>query len=155
MEKKYSVFQVAKWFLSKESMTHKRLQKLCYYAEAWYYTLKNQELTNENFQAWRHGPVSLSLYNEFKNNGWSEISVSCLEKYEDINDVDDVDFLESVWNTYEHLGANSLEVLTHREKPWKSAYNPNCEGYCTRIISKESMKEYYIGIYKSNNESEY
>ena len=26
---KYSIFDVANWFLSKESMTHKKLQKLC------------------------------------------------------------------------------------------------------------------------------
>lgn len=31
-----TVFDVAEWFLSKESMTNKNLQKLCYCAQAWY-----------------------------------------------------------------------------------------------------------------------
>lgn len=31
-----TVFDVAEWFLSKESMTNKKLQKLCCYAQAWY-----------------------------------------------------------------------------------------------------------------------
>ena len=33
---KYSVFEIANWFLLKESMSHKKLQKLCYYAQAWF-----------------------------------------------------------------------------------------------------------------------
>lgn len=31
---KYSIFDVANWFLSKGDMTQKKLQKLCYYAQA-------------------------------------------------------------------------------------------------------------------------
>ena len=37
---KYSVLDVANWVLTHEAMTHKKLQKLCYYAQAWYYALK-------------------------------------------------------------------------------------------------------------------
>lgn len=40
-EAKYSVFDVANWFLAHETMMHKKLQKLCYYAQAWFYALKN------------------------------------------------------------------------------------------------------------------
>ena len=32
---KYNIFDIANWFLSKESMPQKKLQKLCYYAKAW------------------------------------------------------------------------------------------------------------------------
>lgn len=155
IEPKYDVYQVAKWFLSKESMTHKRLQKLCYYAEAWYFTLKEVELTYENYQAWQHGPVSPTLYSKFKNKGWNEISNLELSNIEDIKDVDDIDFLESVWNTYKHLGANSLEVLTHKESPWKKAF-VKCDnrGYCSEIISKKSMRDYYKTIYIGTKETE-
>ena len=38
-EGKYSVFDIANWFLTKGQMTHKKLQKLCYYAKAWYLAL--------------------------------------------------------------------------------------------------------------------
>ena len=30
---------VANWFLSRKSLTHKQIQKLCYYAQAWYCAL--------------------------------------------------------------------------------------------------------------------
>ena len=32
---KYSVFDIADWFLKKGNMTQKKLQKMCYYAQAW------------------------------------------------------------------------------------------------------------------------
>ena len=38
---KYSVLEIANWFLAKKPMSHLKLQKLCYYAQAWNYALKN------------------------------------------------------------------------------------------------------------------
>ncbi len=31
---RYSVYDIANWFLLKQEMTHKKLQKLCYYSQA-------------------------------------------------------------------------------------------------------------------------
>ena len=59
---KYSVYEIANWFLNKGSMTQKKLQKLCYYAQAWCYALKGERLIKSDFQAWIHGPVSPALY---------------------------------------------------------------------------------------------
>jgi len=36
---KTSVLNIAQCFLSKQGMTHKKLQKLCYYAQAWHLAL--------------------------------------------------------------------------------------------------------------------
>ena len=40
----HSIFDVAEWFLQKESCSHKKLQKLCYYAVAWSYALFDESL---------------------------------------------------------------------------------------------------------------
>ena len=48
---KYSVFDIANWFLSKGEMTQKKLQKLCYYAQAWCYALKGYRLEDTDYQA--------------------------------------------------------------------------------------------------------
>ena len=40
MKGKYDVVSIAAWFLTKDNMTLKKLQKLCYYSQAWFYTLK-------------------------------------------------------------------------------------------------------------------
>ena len=54
--------KVAQYFLSKESMSHKKLQKLCYYAQAWYLANYGKPLMPNRFEAWVHGPVSPDLY---------------------------------------------------------------------------------------------
>ena len=44
----YSIFDVANWFLLyKEKMTHEKLQKICYYSEAWHLTLYGEKLFND------------------------------------------------------------------------------------------------------------
>ena len=69
----YTVLDVAQWFLAKEPMTHKKLQKLCYYAQAWHLALLNEPLFNENVEAWIHGPVIPALYAKYADYGWSDI----------------------------------------------------------------------------------
>lgn len=57
--KQYDIKEIANWFLSKASMPHKKLQKLCYYSEAWHQALYNSALIKDHyFEAWIHGPVS-------------------------------------------------------------------------------------------------
>lgn len=143
---KYSIFDVANWFLAKESMTHKKLQKLCYYAQAWCYALKNYKLANTTFEAWAHGPVSPALYNCFKDFGYDRIKMrgNFIPPFEK----PDLDLLESVWTTYGGHTGNALEALSHSERPWKDArqgYAPNEK--CSIPISPEAMKSYYLSIY--------
>lgn len=95
---RYSVFDIANWFLSKEPMTQKKLQKLCYYAQAWCYALNNYRLMDTVFEAWIHGPVSPPLYDKFKNFGYNSIRIA--GKYVSNIADGDVELLESVWETY-------------------------------------------------------
>lgn len=143
---RYSIYDVADWFLSKAAMTHKKLQKLCYYAQAWSYALKNRRLIRADFQAWVHGPVSPALYDRFKNFGYDTIRL-CGE-YKCNMKEEDIELLENVWETYGEQTGNSLEALTHRELPWLEArkgYGENEK--CTVVISPEVMKKYYRSIY--------
>lgn len=143
---KYSIFDVANWFLLKETMTHKKLQKLCYYAQAWFYAVKNERLTDTVFEAWVHGPVSPVLYDKFKGFGFSAIKI--LENYETVIKAEDLELLESVWKTYGDRTGNALEALSHSEPPWNIArigYSPNER--CEVAISPELMKNYYQSIY--------
>ena len=143
---KYSVFDIANWFLSKGEMTHKKLQKLCYYAQAWCYALKDYRLENTDFQAWVHGPVSPALWERFKSFGYDPIRIKG-----NLNitiDEDDIKLLEDVWDTYGDYSGNALEILTHKEMPWieaRKGYNP--DERCTVVISPAIMKSYYQSIY--------
>lgn len=148
MAKLYIVQEVAKWFLSKDSMTQKRLQKLLYYTQAWSYALRNEAFIETSFEAWIHGPVSVDLRNALGRTGLMLIPSEMFGECKNITAPDDLDFLQMVWNTYGALTANALEVLTHRETPWKNA-RIGCKpmDHCTKKISIDDMKEYYRSIY--------
>lgn len=116
---KYSIFDIANWFLAKEEMTQKKVQKLCYYAQAWCYALKGYRLEDTDYQAWVHGPVSPVLWDRFKSFGYDSIIIKGHTNIE--IDTEDEKLLEDVWDTYGENTGNALEALTHRELPWIEA----------------------------------
>ena len=143
---KYSIFIIANWFLSKEEMTHKKLQKLCYYAQAWCYALNNYRLISSDFQAWIHGPVSPALYDRFKCFGYQAIKIK--KKSESNIESKDIELLEDVWDTYGDKTGNALEALSHRELPWLEARKGFAtDERCSVVISPDNMKRYYKSIY--------
>jgi uncharacterized phage-associated protein len=143
----YDIFDIANWFLSKSPMTHKKLQKLCYYAQAWSFALKDEKLVDDEFQAWVHGPVSPRLYKKYRNNNFENLKLDPAAPEADFP-VDDLELLESVWETYGDSTGNALEVQTHEELPWKKARaGIDARAHCTNAISPEDMRDYYQSIY--------
>lgn len=134
-----SIFDVARFFLSKSSMSHLKLQKMCYYAQAWYLAIFGRRLFDEDFQAWLHGPVSPTLYQRYKQ--WGVYAISQYAGAVDLN-TDTEDFLEMIYGIYGVYSGRQLEKLTHSEEPWKQARN-GAKGYCTNIISDDSIAKYY------------
>lgn len=150
--KKVTIFDVAKYFLSRVdtnaggSMTHLKLQKLCYYAQAWHLVFENATMVDEEFQAWMHGPACPDLWHRYKNFGWQDI-----EQVASINlnlfTKEQLETLEAVWDAYGQFDGKYLERLTHQEPPWVLARNGCDPGdHCSNIITPDSMKEYYSGL---------
>ena len=109
---------IALYFLSLSSMTHKKLQKLCYYAQAWHLANYGTPLMSNRFEAWIHGPVSPDLYFEYKEWGWLQIpKVSTPPALGDAERT----FVENVYSVYGHYTPDELEYLTCRELPWRIA----------------------------------
>jgi len=150
----YSIFEIANWFLEKEPMTHKKLQKLCYYAQAWSYALRNTPIMDSDFQAWIHGPVSPILFQKYKGTAFEELMPD--KNYINPNLTnEELEFLNNVWETYGDSTGNSLEVLTHKELPWIKA-RIGCGTYdkCETIIKPRDMRDYYRSIYAGDLETE-
>lgn len=146
----YELDDVVNWFLAKESMTPKKLQKLLYYAYSWTLTLENDDvkslenkLFDEDFEAWVHGPVIREVYDMFRVYGYKEI-----DQYEGTiprfsEDIEEI--LEDVWDVYGHYNGNELESITHQESPWLNAR----KGYsvlerCNEVIKDEDIFNCYI-----------
>lgn len=140
------LFDVAEWFLHKESMTPKKLQKLCYYAQAWHLALLGKRLFRSDFQAWIHGPVIPALYSEYAAFGWNDIPK--LKGNAPKFDNKTLEVLEAVYQTYSHLDGHQLEALTHSEQPWieaRGGISPLQP--CNNKISVDVMRDYYKAKY--------
>lgn len=148
----YKAIDIANWFIEQfdknagDVITHLKLQKLLYFAEAWTQLLLDRELFDENIEAWAHGPVVREVFNEFQGAGWQPLTASS-----DIIDFDkDVTgVLEQVLDAYGNVSAKTLEYMTHSDRPWieaRGALAP--EARCSNIISKESIKDFFVEKYK-------
>ena len=122
----YSVFDIANWFISKGANIHKKVQKLCYYAQAWNIVLNGTPMIDSGFEAWVHGPVNRQLWNSLKGYGYSSIEPNVFNgTAKDITDENVLNVLEQVWATYGEYSGFELERLSHSEPPWLKAR----EGY--------------------------
>lgn len=117
------------------------LQKLVYYAQAWSLAIYDRPLFDEEIEAWTHGPVVPSLFQNLKLFGFDAIPSpdECPGM-----DGETCDLLRQIIEIYSQHSAKHLEILTHREDPWKDARcGLSPEERSNVIISKESMTRYY------------
>ena len=127
-----------------ENLTNLKLQKLLYYAQAWFLATQDVSLFDEDFKAWVHGPVLLSQYHRFKANEWRPI----------LDEVEKPDLsaaikahLDEILDVFGTESAISLEAMTHAETPWREARgNIPPDRPSQAVINKESMKLFYRSL---------
>lgn len=141
-----SIFDVAKYILEKQgSMSTMKLQKLCYYCQAWSLVWDDAPLFDEEFEAWANGPVNRELF--YHTQGKFKISAD--DESGNSNNLTDnqKNTIDKVLEHYALHDAQWLSQLTHMEDPWNFARKgvPQGQG-CNNIISKASMAEYYSGL---------
>jgi uncharacterized phage-associated protein len=138
-----TVFDTAKYILhSKGRMSTMKLQKLCYYCQAWSLVWDDAELFPEEFEAWANGPVCRELFAQTRG----QFSVTEDDEPGDISNltVDQKETIDSVLDYYYPHNAQWLSELTHLEDPWKEARGDAPVGaQSVNVISKASMAMYY------------
>lgn len=141
-----NVFDVATYILGKcGTMSTMKLQKLCYYCQAWSLVWDDVPLFEEEFCAWANGPVCKELF--FRTQG--KFSVNASDENGDVTKISKagVETIDRVLDYYAPHDAQWLSQLTHLEAPWKRARKGVPPGVgCDNIITKESMAEYYGGL---------
>jgi uncharacterized phage-associated protein len=155
-----SINDVANYFLSRVDvqtgsvMTHLKLQKLCYYAQAWNLAFDGEPLFKGKFQAWAHGPVCPSLWKKYSGYSYHEIPAS--ESFDNSKFTkDQLETLDAVWENYGQYDGRYLEELTHQELPWINARNGLADGeQCTRIIDENEMKQYYTSLLEEHGQKQ-
>lgn len=138
-----SVFDLARYILEKRGkMSTWKLQKLCYYSQAWHYAWTERRLIREDFQAWRNGPVCPELYQVHKG----KFMVTADDIVGDTSQLDDDEreSIDVVLKDYGGLEPYDLRELTHREAPWKDARGDlPSDANSENVISIEDMGKYY------------
>lgn len=126
------------------------LQKMLYYIQGIYIVLFGTELFNEECEAWAHGPVFKDVYEVFKSfkyNPIDDVRFSMFQnRFKELSD-NERKVIDLVIESFGMYSGKILERITHDEDPWKDARR-NClpEEPSNEIISKESMKEYFIEV---------
>ena len=126
-------------------MTNLKLQKLIYYAQAWFLALHDTSIFDEDVQAWVHGPVLPSQYHRFSHFRWQPI----LEEIgpPKIGDEDVETHLHEIIDVFGTETAVALERITHQEAPWIEARDGlPPDALCTNVITKESIRDYYRSL---------
>ena len=136
-----SVFDVASYILKKKGpMSTWKLQKLCYYAQAWSLAWTEKPLFEEDFEAWSNGPVCRELFNKHKGMFW----INEIQGNPENLSFDETDTIDIVLRDYGNMSPYELRELSHSEEPWKNARgNPEDGAHCENIITKSVMGSYY------------
>lgn len=137
-----NIFDTAKYILEQcGEMSTMKLQKLCYYAQAWSLVWDDKPLFQNDFMAWRTGPVCEELFYRTRE----KYTVNVSDVYGGNDDLTD-DQKASINIVIKHYGEHDgqwLGRLSCMERPWKIAIvdSPNIG-----IITKDSMAIYYGGL---------
>lgn len=149
VEEKLTIYNIADWFLVHETMTHKKLQKMLYLSYGYYLASYNEnkdnitdELFENDFEAWVHGPVSPTIYNVYREAGYNSISKTKVSPCIISDKASKI--LYAVLEKYKKNDGDDLESLTHTQKPWLNARGElDTIEPCSNRITTEDIFEYF------------
>lgn len=146
-----TVHDVAAYVLQKKgSMSTMKLQKLCYYSQAWHLVWDEEPLFDSEIQAWMNGPVIRELYNRHRG----RFNVSEWAGNPDELTPSEKETVDLVLGAYGKYTGQQLSDLTHRERPWieaREGLTPSDRSEAP--VSLDVMQEYYSFL-ESSEESE-
>ena len=146
---------VARYMLSKSvEITPLALQKMLYYAQAFFQALYIKPLFNDACQAWAHGPVYPDVYYKYREFGYDPIKLPELEFSDELSglSISEINLLDAVIATFGRYSGTTLKWMTHNEKPWletRGSLGPTDR--CVTVISNDLIKSYFAAIVQQYN----
>lgn len=128
---------LAQYILHKyPNITHVKLQKLLYYLKVWG-VVAGHNIVEGDFEKWAYGPVSPSVYQEYKLFGRNPIpSPDTPLKIPDVTTQELIDFILEAYMPYQ---AFELSAMTHRELPWDQISD-------NEVISDSQIQAIYVKL---------
>jgi len=138
------VQDVAFYLYNKVPITHLKMHRILYYAQAWSLVWDKQPLFGDEIQAWPGGPMIPTLYETLK--GQFMVDVWPAGDWTPLTE-EQLDTVDSVLDFYFKYSAQQLSELSRREDPWMDARHGFRHGDpCNVVISHESMQKYYSSL---------
>jgi uncharacterized phage-associated protein len=141
-----TIYDIAAYALQRRGsrMTTWELQKLCYYAQAWSLAVHARPLFNEEFQAWKDGPVQPELYQRHKGAfSVTEVAGGDASKVAP----DDAGLVDRVLEFYSRFTPGELRELSHRERPWRAPRGGLAgDAPSKAVITHASMQDYFAPL---------
>jgi uncharacterized phage-associated protein len=134
----YDARSIANFFLDRAdqvgaSMTIMTLLKVLYFAHAWYLAKHKEPLVAQPFEAWKYGPVSRVVYDQYKEAGDRPITKRAVSfdpkslKYLPTLysfDAETEKFLSNIFDYYSRFHPYQLSHLTHEKGgPWDQVWD--------------------------------
>ncbi len=125
-----------------------KLQKLVYLGHGWNLAVNREPLISENIKAWDHGPVVVSVWQEFKHYGRGEIdqsSPTSARIHADDHKV--LAVLDGVWEGWGHMDGIALSNWSHEpDGPWFGARRKASALHRSPTIDDDSIRQYFVRL---------
>lgn len=161
----YSAKVIANHFLKTYGRQHGisplKLQKLVYLAHGWHLALHDEALvTDEDAEAWQHGPVFPSLYHEFSEFGRGAITRLAEESVHDAatgvfrKTIPAIpkgatrvrSLLDRIWDVHGKYSPWQLSAMTHKpDSPWAKTRQQS-GGKNNANITDATIKAHYKNL---------
>lgn len=137
-----TIFDIADHILAQTpdpyGLTNRELQKLLYLAQGFHLAKFGEPLFQEDFQAWKHGPVNSGIFHRYKHLGYYDINKPKTDTLKPISEKTTA-FILALTLAFCTIGPYKLIEYSHADTPWASKYIPNQNIY----LSKPDLKAYF------------
>lgn len=138
---------VARYMIQKaEEVTPMALQKLLYFAQAFFHALYDTDLFIGDCQAWTYGPVYPEVYRQYSDCGCKPIPRPSPEMMEDFSEFTtrEIVLMDTIVDVFGMYSGGILSRITHNERPWietRGNLPPNDRSAAT--IDKKLIDDYF------------
>lgn len=143
---------VTRYILNKAvEITPLALQKLLYFAQAFFKALYHEPLFLDDCQAWAYGPVYPDIYYQYKEFGYNPIEKALPEDEGDFTELTtkESNFLDAIVDIFGMYSGQILSKISHNEQPWIEARGSLLPSdRSVTVISRDTIDSYFMRVVK-------
>ena len=143
---------IANYFINRGAQESKpftpmQIQKLIYFSHGWMLGIHGRPLLDEEFEAWRFGPVMPIVYYNLTYYGGDPVGAEILAHAKDLDDAEK-DIVDQVFGVYGDFDGIELSRMTHvRGGPWSETWRKHKR---QAIIPNKLVHRYFANMAKQS-----